>query len=160
MRVVYVSAKCNNRGIALAGAHPDELVLLLDMDRCIGCGACRMACQAEHGDNFDVPARRIGLERKGGVPQKLIAPPTACRSCADPCGYAGNDYWTVCPAEKTAPYAGPFCDECVDRVAQGLTPVCATRCAMKCLHIGRAADIRFALEEKRLRNMGEAEFMP
>ncbi len=160
MRVIYVSTKYNNRGIALADAHPDDLVLLLDMDRCIGCGACRMACQAEHAEAFDGQARRIGLESKGNKPGKLLALPTACWNCADPCAYAGNDYWTLCPGEKTGAFAGSLCDKCRDRTAKGLTPACATRCAMKCLHIGRAADIRFALEEKRLRNMGEAEFLP
>jgi Fe-S-cluster-containing dehydrogenase component len=160
MRVVYVSSQYNEQGVALRDAHSDDLVLLLDMDRCIGCGACRMACQAESGEAFDSQARRIAVERRQGKPGKLVTLPTTCRGCADPCDYIGNEYWTVCPADKTGTYTGPLCDGCAARVSKGLTPACATRCAMKCLHIGRAADIRFALEEKRLRSMGEAEFRP
>ena len=160
MRVVYVSSKYNNRRIALADAHPDDLVLLLDMDRCIGCGACRMACQIEHGESLDAQARRIALEKSSDGPGKLLSLPTGCWNCANACTYAGSDYWTICPQEKTGGFNGALCDCCADRVALGLTPACATRCAMKCLHIGRVADIRFALEEKRLRNMGEAEFLP
>ena len=50
MRIVYVGTHYNERDIALRDVHPDEIVLLVDMDRCIACGACRLACQAEHGD--------------------------------------------------------------------------------------------------------------
>lgn len=158
MRVVYVGTRYNERGIALRDVHPDEIVMLVDMDRCIGCGSCRLACQAEHGEMPDAPARRIGLGHQGGRPTLLLALPTACETCASPCGYRDTSYWTFCPASKTAGYGGPLCDHCADRAAGGLAPACATRCTMKCLHAGRAADILFALEEKRLRDMGEAEF--
>jgi len=160
MRVIYVSTQYNQRGVALRDVHPDEIVLLLDMDRCIACGSCRLACQAEHAESAQGSPRRIGVESSGGKPAKLVALPTSCRTCAVPCSYAENEYWTVCPAANTHSYAGALCDACADRVAKSFTPACATRCAMKCLHIGRAADIGFALAEKRLRNMGEAEFLP
>ena len=160
MRVIYVSSQYNQRSVALHNAHRDEIVLLLDMDRCIGCGSCCLACQMEHAESAQGPARRIGVESTGGKPTKLIALPTSCRTCDTPCAYAGNEYWTVCPAANTHSYTGALCDICADRVAKGLMPACATRCAMKCLHIGRAEDIDFALAEKRLRNMGEVEFLP
>ena len=50
MRVIYIGTKYNERGTALRDVHPDEIVMIVDMDRCIGCGACRLGCQAEHGD--------------------------------------------------------------------------------------------------------------
>lgn len=132
--------------------------MIVDMDRCIGCGACRLGCQAEHGDAFTAPVRRIGMCHVNNKPTKLLALPTSCESCEYPCDYKRVSYWSVCPAEKTVSYQGALCDYCVDRVVKGLTAACATRCAMKCLHVGRAADIMFTLEEKRLRDMGEAEF--
>jgi Fe-S-cluster-containing dehydrogenase component len=160
MRVVYVSSKYNIKNIALSNAHPDDIVLLLDMDRCIGCGACRMACQIEHNEPFSGQCRRIQLEKRSPSGGKLLALPTSCSTCADKCDYFGNTYWTVCPAKQTDTYKGPVCDICVNRLNMGYTPACATRCSQKCLHIGRSADIRFALEEKRMRDMGEAEFLP
>lgn len=158
MRIVYVGTHYNERDIALRDVHPDEIVLLVDMDRCIACGACRLACQAEHGDAPEAPARRIGLKARNGRPSMLLALPTSCETCAAPCGYQDVRFWMFCPAPQAREYAGPFCDHCASRVSRGFVPVCATRCSMKCLHVGRAADIRFALEEKRLRGMGEAEF--
>ena len=158
MRVIYIGTKYNERGTALRDVHPDEIVMIVDMDRCIGCGACRLGCQAEHGDAFTAPVRRIGMCHINNTPTKLRALPTSCESCEYPCDYKSVSYWSVCPAEKTVSYQGALCDYCVDRVVKGLTAACATRCAMKCLHVGRAADIMFTLEEKRLRDMGEAEF--
>ena len=130
MRVIYIGTKYNERGTALRDVHPDEIVMIVDMDRCIGCGACRLGCQAEHGDAFTAPVRRIGMCHVNNKPTKLLALPTSCESCEYPCDYKRVSYWSVCPAEKTVSY----------------------------LHVGRAADIMFTLEEKRLRDMGEAEF--
>ena len=158
MRVIYVGTKYNERGTALRDVHADEIVMLVDMDRCIGCGACRLGCQAEHGDAATAPMRRIGMCHVDGKPTKLLALPTSCETCGTPCDYRNVSYWSVCPSDKTASYKGELCDYCASRVGKGMAPACATRCAMKCLHVGRAADIRFALEEKRLRDMGEAEF--
>ena len=158
MRVIYVGTKYNERGTALRDIHPDEVVMLVDMDRCIGCGACRLGCQAEHGDAPTAPVRRIGMCHVNNKPTKLLALPTSCESCASPCDYKDVSYWSVCPSDKVAAYQGALCDYCANRVAKGFAAACATRCAMKCLHVGRAADIMFVLEEKRLRDMGEAEF--
>ncbi len=122
MRVIYVGAQYNQRGVALREVHPDEIVLLVDMDRCIGCGSCRLACQAEHGD--PAAARRVGLAARGGRPGKLLCLPTGCETCASPCDYADNSYWTFCPAEQAAAYAGPLCDHCAVRWGRaGLPPV-------------------------------------
>ena len=158
MRVIYVGSQYNEKGVALQDVHPDEIVMLVDMDRCVGCGACRLACQAEHGDDAETPVRRIGLAHVGCRPTRLLALPTSCETCAEQCEYRDVSYWTFCPSDRVAVYRGPLCDHCAERVGRGLVPACATRCVMKCLHVGRAADIRFALEEKRLRDMGEAEF--
>lgn len=160
MRVIYVSTHYNERGLALRDAHPDDLVMLLDIDRCIGCGTCFQGCLAEHGPEPAL-ARPIALGVGAtGRASQLLNLPGACPACSSPCPYAAGSFWTFCPADRVNVYSGEVCDKCVDRLAQGLMPACATRCAMKCLYVGRAADIHFALAEKRLRNMGEAEFLP
>ena len=73
MRVIYIGTKYNERGTALRDVHPDEIVMIVDMDRCIGCGACRLGCQAEHGDAFTAPVRRIGMCHINNKPTKLLA---------------------------------------------------------------------------------------
>ena len=35
MRVIYIGTKYNERGTALRDVHPDEIVMIVDMDRCM-----------------------------------------------------------------------------------------------------------------------------
>ena len=41
------------------------------------------------------------------------------------------------------------------RLAKGMMPACATRCSMKAIYFGYPKDVWFALNEKRLRGMGD-----
>ena len=45
MRLVFVSKHFNQKQQSLQGCSKDELVLVVDVDRCISCGACAKACQ-------------------------------------------------------------------------------------------------------------------
>ena len=162
MRLVFVSKNFNQKQASLQGCAPDELVLVVDVDRCISCGACALACQAEHSGKVGAePSRRIMSEQAADQQaRRVVSLPTSCRQCSEPCpANSGYSFWSVCPAEKTQVAASAFaaCDGCEERLKEGLAPACATRCCMKCIYAGRAEDVFFALEEKRLRGMGETE---
>lgn len=156
MHVVFVSQQFGLQQDALLGLDPAELVLVVDVDRCIACGACAVACRGEHAPFGELaPVRRI---LGGGNTPNVLNLPTSCRFCSTPCAAdTGNNFWTVCPADKAEGVASSAvpCDACAERLSAGLAPACVTRCCMKCLYAGRAEDVRFALEERRLRGMGE-----
>ncbi len=163
MRLVFVSTKINQKQEVLQNCSPEELVLVVDVDRCISCGACALACQAEHAERFGehAPVRRIvAKDIPGQTPPRVVNLPTSCRQCGETCpNNTGYSFWSICPGDKAQASVSrfPACDGCEDRLKEGLAPACATRCCMKCIYAGRAEDVRFALEEKRLRSMGETE---
>lgn len=165
MRIIYVSQKFNEVGAALKGCPDDEFVIIVDVDRCIACGSCSLACQAEHASfGKSIPTRHIvprSHANRTGPPERILNLPGSCRQCTSPCQYNnGYNFWTFCPGEKSATrdQENIRCDACAERREAGLAPACVTRCSMKCLYAGCAKDMRFALEEKRLRGMGEKEF--
>ena len=133
---------------------------MVDVDRCIACGSCVLACQQEHGGTVKAEIMgAITVPASGGSLVWQVNLPSACRACGSPCAYFSEyNFWATCPASKTPAADNLVCDRCQDRLAQGFMPACATRCSMKCIYFGRAADVAFTLGEKRLREMGDIEF--
>lgn len=139
---------------------PEELVMLIDVDRCISCGACALACRLEHGDGRGRPGRirpiRVGLEKDAG-PKLTLNLPSSCRHCSRPCEYYNAyNFWTTCPDTKKPDPETAACNFCIRRVEKGFMAACATRCSMKAIHFGKAGDVALALGEKRLCEMGDA----
>ncbi len=163
MRLVFVSKNFNQKQEVLQECPPDEPVLVVDVDRCISCGSCALACQAEHSEFFGqtAPMRRlIASDLSDQKVPRVVNLPTSCRQCSEKCSNnTGYSFWSICPGNKAKDASARFlaCDECEERLKAGIAPACATRCCMKCIYAGRAEDVRFALEEKRLRSMGETE---
>ncbi|HYY97052.1 MAG TPA: 4Fe-4S dicluster domain-containing protein, partial [Pyrinomonadaceae bacterium] len=61
-------------------------LLVMDMDRCVRCGNCSMACQQVHGQSR-LLRRGIHIERvknHGGVKSEQILVPSVCMHCQDP----------------------------------------------------------------------------
>ncbi len=89
---VRVSAKLNKeivrsteREIA-TGVVDGTNLLVMDMDRCVRCGNCSMACQQVHGQSR-LLRRGIHIERvknHGGVSSEQILVPSVCMHCQDP----------------------------------------------------------------------------
>lgn len=137
--------------------------LFVDLDRCIGCYACEVACKQEH--DLPVGPRWIRVIQDGPkeTPQGLQLDfyPKMCRHCEDPpCA-------EVCPEKAISRGAHglvtidpglctgcavcvegcPFnlmafnqetgkaskCDLCAERIGQGLEPSCVTFCPGKAL---------------------------
>lgn len=160
MRILQVSKNFTGSKADLINCNPDELVLMVDVDRCIACGSCVLACQQEHG----VPGKAevlgaLAVPVGGGGSQSWqVNLPSACRACDTPCEYYTEyNFWATCPGSKALAADSLLCDRCQDRLTKGFLPACATRCSMKCIYFGRAADVAFTLGEKRLREMGDIE---
>jgi Fe-S-cluster-containing dehydrogenase component len=155
MKIIWVSTKFT-RQEALSQTSTGEIVLMVDLDRCISCGACQYACQLEHAQDDLGAARPRGftVRLKGVDREASVRLPLTCRRCSRPCEYHDPyNFWATCPGEPRRDLAG--CDLCAARFDQGFMPACATRCSMKCIYFGYAKDMALVLAEKRLRNMGD-----
>ena len=64
--------------------------IILDVDKCVGCGACVVACMDQHDRMFDhpegeAPNRRVITAEIGSYPDASIRyASVACMHCADP----------------------------------------------------------------------------
>jgi len=163
MKIIFVSKNFETKGIDLGNCDPGQLVMMIDLDRCISCGSCEVACQLEHSSNIEHPGsfRPIEVKSKTAKAQpRTIYLPLACRHCDLTCDYySPYNFWTNCPKSPKTNNNIITCDCCNDRVQKGLWPACATRCTMKTIYFGYPHDVAFALAEKRLREMGDVEIM-
>jgi len=161
MKVIQVSKNFTGAKADLRNCGPDELVFMVDVDRCISCGSCVLACLQENGGPQDAGAMGpIKISAPGQVRGAwLLNLPSSCRGCDAPCEYHTEyNFWVTCPSSRVLLADSPLCDQCSKRIEKGYMPACATRCSMKCIYFGRAGDLAFTLGEKRLRDMGDIEF--
>ena len=160
MKVIFVSQRFGAQQADLSAGDPQALVLMVDLDRCIACGACSLACQLETGrrDHGLAPPGSIAGRSAQGDYRFSLRLPLSCRFCPDPCAYQGPyNFWTTCPQGDRRAALFRACDGCAARLERDWMPACATRCPMKCIYFGRAADVAFTLAEKRLRSFGDLE---
>jgi anaerobic dimethyl sulfoxide reductase subunit B (iron-sulfur subunit) len=83
--------------------------LVVNLDRCIGCFACEVACKQEH----QLPVGKHGIRVHTLGPFELW----------------GN------PAMDFCPMATEACDFCADRLAAGHRPFCAEVCPTQALSL-------------------------
>jgi len=164
MRLLFVSSNFEQRKPIDSGKYdPDELVMMIDVDRCISCGACQLACAIEHGEVNGMPGSFRPIEIRGkekNAESRIVYLPLACRHCESPCDYYNPyNFWTTCPKGKNLEKEFISCDSCIDRTREGMWPACATRCSMKTIYFGSFKDIAFTLGEKGLREMGDVEII-
>jgi formate dehydrogenase iron-sulfur subunit len=137
----------------------DELFLMVDLDRCIGCGACGVACEIEHGKMDALGKPRLIKAKARGVDTEphSICLPLTCRNCPEPCEYYDSyNFWITCPNEESLKERGLMeCDLCEERTKKGLWPACATRCSLKTIYFGTLSELTKFLRERRLREVGD-----
>ncbi len=139
---------------------------LVDLHRCVGCGACVLACRIENGRRDEEAWRRVlplNLRRSAGGPTYFLS--LACHHCENPACLRG------CPSrayekradgivihheprclgcrycEMTCPFGAPVFDElrgvvskchlCHQRIDRGLEPACVAACPVEALRLLR-----------------------
>jgi len=142
-----------------------QLGFYLDMDRCVQCHACEVACKAQHNVELGITWRQVVGMWAGHYPdlvQRTIS--FSCMhcgepSCVDACPTQAitkrtEDGIVVVDREKCSgcqacagacPFGVPQfgqdgimqkCNLCLDRLSQGQQPVCIETCPSEALRFG------------------------
>jgi anaerobic dimethyl sulfoxide reductase subunit B (iron-sulfur subunit) len=142
-----------------------QLGFYLDLDRCVQCHACEVACKACHEIELGITWRQVIGLWAGEYPDLISRTITfSCMHCGDPsCVEAcptqaitkraedgivvvDQDECIACGAcAEACPFGVPKfgqdgtmqkCDLCADRLAQGKQPACIGTCPSEALHFG------------------------
>ncbi len=143
--------------------------MLIDTARCIGCGACTIACKTENATPGDVWYAPVIEDEVGEYPDaRLTYLPVLCNHCEDapcikacPCGAlhkgAGGSVqvnYDKCSGHASCKEACPYgaiyidpvanqavkCHNCTHRVDVGMEPACVATCPSEALAFGDLAD--------------------
>lgn len=149
----------------------------IEIDRCVECYACEVACKAEHGVDLGIKWRRVVNVWSGSFPNVTLKTLSlSCMHCAQPACEA------VCPtgAIKKQPNTGivtvdqtkcigchycffacPFgvpqygkdgtmqkCQMCIERLEKGQKPKCVSTCPADALHFGTLEELSKLSQEK------------
>lgn len=143
----------------------------LDLHRCVGCGACVLACRIENGRSLTAAWRRViplNLRRHPAGPTYFLS--VACHHCKEPACLSG------CPSrayekrpdgivvrheerclgcrycEMTCPFGAPQfdadkgviskCHLCAHRIDAGRLPACVAACPTEALRFVSSADMQ------------------
>lgn len=142
-----------------------QLGFYIEIDKCVQCHACAVACKSAHESDLSVARRRVTTLWTGEYPTvKSIGVSLSCMHCGEPACMA------VCPAGAISKrsedgvvvvdqdkcigchycfFACPFgvpqynddgtmdkCDICLERREAGLEPACIKTCPADALHYG------------------------
>ncbi len=144
-----------------------ELVLYPDINICLGCKTCEIACAVEHSEGKDLfSALAEGVKSRMDVVYAGVPVPMNCRHCEDaPCievcptsaiqrsetGPVVIDI-SLCIGCKSCAIVCPYgaikfdkrafkCDQCVERLEAGLEPACVEACPVNALKFEKVSDL-------------------
>jgi len=178
MSLIFVGKHIQNGNLKeVEGLQLNQMAMVVDTDRCIGCHGCEVACFIEKKLPDSVrlnPLIRIETEIKGAFsllnfsmrcahcdnPQcMLVCPVRAYKK--DPDGFVIHNVGRCigCQLCRTCcPYGAPKynanngkvkkCDFCIGRAKRGEDPQCVAKCIMQALHFGKLGDHLQMLKEK------------
>jgi anaerobic dimethyl sulfoxide reductase subunit B (iron-sulfur subunit) len=123
----------------------------VDLSRCIGCNGCVIACKQWH----DIPPgpvkwMRVYQWESGSFPHTRIhLLPIMCYHCENPvCARACPHNALACPYgtpqfETDAVTSAKMskCNMCIERLKDGLKPICVLSCSMRALEFGPLDEI-------------------
>jgi tetrathionate reductase subunit B len=146
--------------------HP-QWIMIIDLNRCIGCQSCVIACKAQCGTVEGQFNTRVLINEQKEPPAAGFIP-VLCNQCENaPCinacpreatfrqdtGIVVTD-WELCDGSgnclDACPYGARFldpihgnrsdkCDFCIDRIQMGLVPACVEACAPQARIFGDAS---------------------
>ena len=145
-------------GQAYSSGAPEKPAMIIDLNRCLGCQSCVIACKSYTQTAPEKFNTHLITEERESSPPRIVFTPVQCNQCDNPpcipaCpfdatfklanGIVAID-WAKCRScgscIEACPYGARFsdqnfenktdkCDFCNDRLQQGIDPACVEACS-------------------------------
>ncbi len=149
------------RPLAFEKSSKPSYAMIIDLERCMGCESCVVACRLTNMNQVDGFRTRIEFVESGSFPEAhpyfipLLCNQCKHAPCMEACKIGAIRYipggivytdWAICDGSGECVSACPFgmrsidednggksfkCDFCIDRIEEGNPPLCVATCPSK-----------------------------